>query len=154
MLSTTDTTDCQKLEDYFYRANYSVLKDSNVFRLSNDMKDEFDDLCVAYADKFPIASGHVYACRLNDEDGEIIKAEVAPTSLLYSMPDEWQKRFCLVLDALNEIEWDDDHYHVILLDPKRLKLCDDPFDYRHKRWESDTNAGGPFYPYGMIEGVT
>ena len=141
--------DSRKLRDYFYRANYAVLKDSNVFRLSNDMKDEFDDLCVAYADKFPIASSHIYVCCLSDEDShQIVEAEVAPASLLYSMPDEWQDRFCLVLDALNDIEWDDDSYNVILLHPEKQRTCDDPFGDRSQTWETETNAGGPFYPYG------
>ena len=148
MLSTT--IDRRKLKDYFYRSNYAVLKSSNVFRLSNDMKGEFDDLCVAYADKFPIASEHVYVCRLNGEDGQIVEAEVAPAALLYSMPDEWQDRFCLVLDALNDIEWDDDSYHVTLLDPTEQRTCDDPFGDRWQIWETDTIADPTSYPYGKL----
>ena len=142
------TIDSSRLKDYFYRANYAVLKGSNIFKLSSDMKDEYDDLCVAYADKFPIASTHHYECRLNDEDGPIVESEVVPTSLLYSMPDEWQKRFCLVLDALNGIEWDDESYHVVLLDPEKQRTCHDPFGDRHKRWESDAIIGHTLYPYG------
>lgn len=154
MLSNTDTIDRRKLKDYFYRANYAVLKHSNIFKLSNAMKDEYDDLCVAYADKFPLASEYVYACRFNEEESQTVQAEVIPASLLYSMPDEWQDRFCLVLDALNAIEWDDNFYHIALLDPTEQRICDDPFGDRHKRWERDAIGGHTLYPYGTIEGAT
>ena len=148
MLSTTDPNDRRKLKDYLYRANYLVLKDSNTGRLSNDMKDKLFDLFLAYLEKFPIASEHVYISCINDEAGQIVESDVYPTSLLYSMPDEWQDQFCLVLDALNEIEWDDDSYEVALLDPTEQRICDDPFGDRHKRWESDTIGGHTLYPYG------
>ena len=154
MNSATETIERRGLRDYFYRANYAVLKDSNIFKLSNDMKGEFDDLCIAYADKFPIAGEHRYECRLNDEDGPIVESEVIPVSLLYSMPDEWQDRFCLVLDALNDIESDDDQYHVALLHPEKQRTCDDPFGDRWQIRETETNAGGPFYPYGTIEAIS
>ena len=137
------TIDSSKLRGYLYRANYAVLKHSNIFKLPNDIKDEYDDLCVAYADKFPVASTHRYECRLNDVYGQIVEAEVVPASLLYSMPSEWQDRFCLVLDALIDLESDDDRYHVVLLDPKKSRACDDPFNDRWQIWETDTIVGKP-----------
>ena len=154
MNNAIDTIGNEKLRDYLCRANYAVLKNSNILKLSYDMKSEFDDLCVAYADKFPIASTHRYECRLNDEDGEVVNAEVIPASLLYSMPDEWQDRFCLIFDALCEIESDDDRYHVMLLHPEKQRTCDDPFGDRWRTWETDTIVNDDWYPYGTTEGVS
>lgn len=130
------------LVDHFYRTNYAVFLKSTIDRLSPSDLELWEKLQSEYNAKWPIASKIEYRVEVSDGDRsdpdkdfeKVASSEfvIHPCSLMYSMPDDWQRQMANNCTTLGGIFEDDAIYRI-----ESGQFFEDPFQHRHSRWSSD-----------------